>query len=170
MNYFALFNLPEEYSLNAELLDQRFQLLQRITHPDKYANASDQEKRMYLQKNAEVNDAYHVLSSDVKRGEHLLEVRGTQLASEQETIGDTVFLMEQMELREQLADATNAVEIDTLTREISVLRETYKKHITELINNNTNEDNKVAAIELNKLKFLIKLADEAKHRKRTLSN
>lgn len=170
MNYFALFNLPEEYSLNTELLEQRYQLLQRMTHPDKFASASVQEKRIYMQKNAEVNDGFRVLGSDVLRGEHLLSVRGTKLASEQETIGDTSFLMQQMDLRESLAGASSRADIEVLSREISEMLTDSISIVSSHISKNASNENSLAAIELNKLKFLKKLAEEIKQRLRSIPN
>ena len=170
MNYFALFSLPEQYGIDLEALEQRYQLLQRMTHPDKFASASEQEKRMYMQKNAQVNDGFHVLRSDVLRGEHLLEIRGTELANEQETIGDTAFLMQQMELRESLASMSSDADFERFNREISEMLDDYIQRISLHISKNDANENKLAAIELNKLKFLKKLADEAKQRQRSFSN
>jgi len=170
MNYFKLLNLPESYSLDKNVLAQRYELLQRMTHPDKFASASEQEKSVYLQKNADVNEAERVLSSDVMRGEHLLDVRGAELASDQDTISDSDFLTQQMDLRERLASASNEAEIEALNRDIGELRADYVDRIIMRMNANNSDGNRKAAIELNKLKFVIKLSEEVKQRKRSLLN
>lgn len=164
MNYFSLFDIAEQYQVNLDSLEQRYLVLQRLTHPDRYASASDQEKRMYLQKNAQVNDGYHVLSDMVLRGEHLLTVRGIELPSEQETIGDTEFLMEQMDLRESLADVDNLEEIQALIKSIGKSIADYSERISQLLTHNTDTNNHSAGLELSKLKFLKKIAAEAKAR------
>lgn len=169
MNYFSLFSLPAKFDINLEMLEQKYQILQGITHPDKFANASMQEQRMYLQKNTEVNDAYHVLSSPILRGEHLLDVRNVPRASEQETIGDTEFLMQQMELREQLASARKPEEFEMLKRKITESVADYKDQITLLLNENTEQSNAAAALELNKLKFVVKLSKEIKERQKHIN-
>ena len=166
MNYFSLFGMPVKFDINSEMLEQKYQILQRITHPDKYAGASEQEQRLYLQKNTEINDAYHVLSSVILRGEHLLDVRNVPRASEQETIGDTEFLMQQMDLREQLASAYEEVEFEILRRTIRDSIADYHDRISMLLNENTDKSNAQAAIELNKLKFLVKLSVETKEREK----
>ena len=170
MNYFSLFDIAQQYTIDLASLEQRYRVLQRITHPDRYASASDQQKRMYMQKNAQINDGFHVLNDMVARGEHLLEVRGVELPSEQETIGDVDFLMTQMELRESLSSVGNIDEIESLRDEISNSIEDYLARITELLNNNTQTDNHDAGIELSKLKFLKKIAAEAKARAQQESN
>lgn len=164
MNYFSLFDIAQQYQLDLDSLAQRYRVLQRLTHPDKHASASDQEKRMYMQKNAQINDGFRVLSDMVARGEHLLELRGVELPSEQETIGDIEFLMEQMELRESLASASNLAEVQSLIDSISESITTYIEHISKLLANNTESDNHSAGLELSKLKFLKKIAAEAKAR------
>jgi len=164
MNYFSLFDVPEQYQLDLNSVEQRYRTLQRLTHPDRFASAGDQEKRMYMQKNAQVNDGFHVLKDIVKRGEHLLEVREVALPSEQETIGDTAFLMEQMELRESLGNAGSLEEIMALISSISDSTAEYVERIDKLLASNTQEDNQQAGIELSKLKFLKKIAAEAKTR------
>lgn len=168
MNYFTLFSMPEQFDISIEVLKQRYELLQRLTHPDKYANASEQEKRIYMQKNAQVNDGYHVLSSPVLRGEHLLSIRDIPLANEQDTIGDTEFLMQQMELREELASVNTEEELIALDSSVMTLQADYIDSINTLLNENTKEKSLQAGIELSKLKFLIKLASEVKARKHVI--
>ena len=164
MNYFTLFSMPEQFDISIEVLKQRYELLQRVTHPDKYASASGQEKRIYMQKNAQVNDGYHVLSSPVLRGEHLLLIRDIPLANEQDTIGDTEFLMQQMDLREELASANSKEELNALENSVMALQADFIDSINKLLHENTQEKGLQAGIELSKLKFLIKLASEVKAR------
>lgn len=160
MNYFALFNFPEQFDIDLSLLKQHYQTLQKMTHPDRFANASEQEKRMYLTKNAQVNDAFTTLSSPVSRGEHLLTVRGLELASEQETVGDVGFLMQQMEWRENLEDANDETSLNALLEENKVNLRAQESQVSSLLTKNTDADNLAAADELRKMKFLVKLSSE----------
>ena len=105
MNYFQLFNLPVSLNLDKAQLSRAYQTLQQLTHPDKFASGSDQEKRIALQKNAQVNDAYSTLKHPLSRAQHILALRGIVIDGEQHTMQDTAFLMQQMELREALEDA-----------------------------------------------------------------
>nr|WP_241664420.1 Fe-S protein assembly co-chaperone HscB [Ningiella ruwaisensis] len=164
-NYFDLFNLPEQFDIDLQKLKAQYQLLQKITHPDRFVNASDQEKRLYLQKNAQVNDAYSVLQSPVKRGEHLLSLRAYKLADEQQTMGDTDFLMQQMQLREQLAEAESSSDFAALESDINDLTTHYIEQVRSQLATQTDDANHQAAQTLTKLKFLLKLESEAQLRK-----
>ena len=160
MNYFELYNLPAQFEIDLDKLKQHYQTLQKLTHPDRFASASEQQKRMYLTKNAQVNDAYSVLRSPVSRGEHLLALRGLELASEQDTVGDVNFLMQQMEWREALEEANSVDALASLASENSQEIETQKASISVLLEKNTARDNEQAADELRKMKFMLKLASE----------
>ncbi|MBF7074795.1 Fe-S protein assembly co-chaperone HscB [Glaciecola sp. MH2013] len=160
MNYFSLFNLPAAFTVDLVQLKQHYQTLQKMTHPDRFANASEQEKRMYLSKNAQINDAYQVLTSPVSRGEHLLSVRGFTLVGEQETVGDVNFLMQQMEWREDLEAANDIAALDALLASNAANLAAQEEKIAGLLKADTEQDNASAADELRKMKFLVKLASE----------
>jgi len=106
-SYFELFGLPERFEVDAELLAEHYRELQRVVHPDRYANASDQERRLAVQGASLVNEALQTLKDPLARARYLLSRRGFLLDAGHETTSDPVFLMEQMELREALAEARN---------------------------------------------------------------
>lgn len=162
MNYFELFELSEQFDIDLDVLTQRYNALHRLTHPDRLTGANEKHKQVYMQKNVQVNDALNVLSDDISRGEHLIEVRGTQLPSEQEAISDTTFLMEQMDLREQLASAHDAASFEQLKRTLAEKTADYRDRINLLLDKKTEDANHAAGLELGKLKFMRKLAIETK--------
>jgi molecular chaperone HscB len=104
-NYFALFSLPTSFDLDTERLAERYRELQRVVHPDRYANASEQERRLAVQGSSHINEAFQVLNEPLARARYLLSMHGMQVEAGNETTSDTHFLMEQMELREALAEA-----------------------------------------------------------------
>ncbi len=103
-NHFEIFSLPEHYQLDRDDLDVRYRDLQRAVHPDRFANASDQERRLSVQRAAQINEAFTTLKDPLKRGQYLLVLRGHTIEDEQQTHQDPEFLMQQIELREQLAE------------------------------------------------------------------
>ncbi len=103
-SHFELFSLPARYRLERALLDARYRDLQRSVHPDRFASGSDQERRISMQQAAQINEAYQTLKDPLKRGRYLLELRGHPVDDGKSTATDPAFLMEQMELREELAD------------------------------------------------------------------
>ncbi|MBI3546968.1 MAG: co-chaperone HscB [Gammaproteobacteria bacterium] len=101
-NYFELFGLPVSFELDVNNLAARYRDLQRHVHPDKFANASDTERRLSLQMAGLINEAFQTLKDPVQRGRYLLSLRGVDLGEETDTAMDPVFLMQQMEWRENL--------------------------------------------------------------------
>jgi molecular chaperone HscB len=103
-NHFELFGLPVAFDIDADDLASRYRELQRRVHPDKFASASDQERRLSLQMTAQVNEAFQTLKDPVRRGRYLLSLRGVDIDAETDTAMDPAFLMEQMEWREGLEE------------------------------------------------------------------
>ncbi|WP_145513803.1 co-chaperone HscB [Yersinia massiliensis] len=102
MDYFTLFGLPASYQVDGTQLTTRYQELQRQFHPDRFANQPERERLASLQQAATINDAYQTLKHPLKRAEYMLSLQGFDLSNEQHTMHDTAFLMEQLELREEL--------------------------------------------------------------------
>lgn len=164
MNYFELFGLTANFSIDLTALSATYQALQKTVHPDRFAHSSSQEQLLAVQKSAEINDAYQTLKQPILRGEYLLTLRGTTLPSEQQSFQDVSFLMEQMELREMLAEIEHSDDIDSA---IFAAQETLDlqtlnlwKKTEALLNANNNDDNVTASELLRKLKFYNKLQIE----------
>jgi molecular chaperone HscB len=121
-NYFQLFSLPEQYRLDRPALDGHYRELQRHVHPDRFASASDQERRLSVQQAARLNEAYETLKDPLRRGRYLLELRALSLDDPQSSHQDPEFLMQQIELRETLAQVRGQVDplaaLDRLSRNI----------------------------------------------------
>lgn len=105
-NYFDIFGLDETFGLDQSGLRERFRDLQRKYHPDNYARASEAEKRISAQYAAHINEAFKTLKDPVLRARYMLSQHG--INPHERTHMDTEFLMEQMELREDLEAAKSA--------------------------------------------------------------
>jgi len=101
-DYFELFGLPVAYDVDSADLTARYRALQGRVHPDRFAGASDTERRLSLQLTTLINEAFQVLKDPVRRGRYLLELRGVAMDDAGDTVVDPAFLAEQMELRERL--------------------------------------------------------------------
>jgi molecular chaperone HscB len=75
-SFFAAFGLPQSFAVDSDLLSARFRDLQSAVHPDRFASATDAEKRAAMNQAVLVNDAYNTLRDPVKRAMHLLALRG----------------------------------------------------------------------------------------------
>jgi molecular chaperone HscB len=107
-NHFQLFGLPETFAQNPEVLAERYHALRQRVHPDLFATAGERERRLSLQASTLVNEAYQTLKDPLARARYLLLLKTGTEGDDQETTQDMAFLMEQMELREALADARAA--------------------------------------------------------------
>jgi len=106
-NYFQLYGLEPSFEVDNNLLRDKQQKLQSEYHPDRFVNSSDQDRRLSVQQASWVNEAYQTLVDPVKRARYLLTLNGLELNDETETTSDMPFLMEQLDLREQLDDCPN---------------------------------------------------------------
>ncbi|MDG1644760.1 co-chaperone HscB [Klebsiella huaxiensis] len=161
MDYFTLFGLPASYTLSLEPLAARYQDLQRQYHPDKFANGSAAEQLAAVQQSATINQAWQTLRHPLTRAEYLLSLHGFDLASEQHTVRDTAFLMEQLELREELDEigkAQDEARLESFIKRVKVLFDTRHQLMVEQLNNEAWD---VAADTVRKLRFLDKLRSSA---------
>ena len=110
MNHFELFGLPVIFELDSAGLATTYRELQRTLHPDKFANSSERERLLSVQKSSQVNDAYSILKSPIQRAEYMLAVCHEDIRGEQKTLQDPVFLMQQMELHERLEDIPHSAD------------------------------------------------------------
>ncbi len=115
-NHFELFGLKPAYALEAESLERAYREVQARVHPDRFAHASDAERRASMQWATRANEAYRTLRSPVLRARYLLELHGVDVAFESNTAMPADFLSRQMELRERVEDAVAARDSRSLGR------------------------------------------------------
>ena len=104
MNYFELYEIPFSLSPDKEFIKRKFYELSRKYHPDFYMNASDDEQAEILEKSSEVNKAFKVFSNSDQTIKYVLKEKGLLEEEEKYQLAPD-FLMEMMELNEQLMDA-----------------------------------------------------------------
>jgi molecular chaperone HscB len=174
MNFFTLFNLSPSFDIDSASLAETYQKLQKLTHPDKFATAGVAEKLIAVQKNSQVNDGYQVLKKPVSRAEHILELRGITLNHEQQTMQDNVFLMQQMEWREQLedigSDPDQVEALEQLDDEIQAELNEQLGKLRQLLAEENSEADQQSAVTIRKLKFLNKLRQEIELKEDVLSD
>jgi molecular chaperone HscB len=107
-NHFELFALPVSFDLDMQALDFAYRNLLREVHPDRFAGASDAERRLAAQWATRANEGYQTLKSPLKRGRYFLHVNGIDTGEESDTAMPVDFLQQQMEWREAVMDARSA--------------------------------------------------------------
>lgn len=129
-NYFKLLGLPVSFDIDKESLNNNYHEIQKSVHPDKFANTSDLERRLSVQKAAQINDALETLKNPLRRSIYLLSLYGVEL-SENDTSIDPAFLMEQIELRENLSLVSSK---DDPLSELDEILDDVKTRINQGIN------------------------------------
>lgn len=164
MNYFELFEIPQRFDVDIAELSNRYRELQKTVHPDKFANAGEQQKLLAISKTAQVNDGYQTLKDPIRRAEHMLLLRGVDIDNESTTMKDSGFLMQQLEWREALAELRDSDDIDA---DIAALEAEFTQYRQQLLDNLSKQlvdtqasSAMLAADQVRKLKFMAKLQDE----------
>lgn len=114
--------------------------LQRQYHPDKFASASAAEQLASVQQSATINQAWQTLRHPLTRAEYLLSLHGYDTACEQHTVRDTAFLMEQLELREELDEIEKSQDEERLAAFIKRVKGMYDvrhQQVVEQLNSET---------------------------------
>ncbi len=160
-NFFQLFGLPEHFRIDSAELSQRYRVLQGEVHPDKFSHRPESERRLSMQWATQINEAYQTLGNPVQRGRYLLQQRGVDTLEETNTSMPADFLMQQMEWREAIEEAAQARDTVALTTLESRLQHEMRELETQLaVKIDDWNDYSSAALDVRKLKFLEKLAEE----------
>ncbi|WED27240.1 co-chaperone HscB [Vibrio sp. DW001] len=157
MTHFELFGLPIQYELDGSLLSSKFRDLQRQFHPDNFAMASERDRLLSVQKAAQINDAYQALKQPITRAEYILMLNGFDIKGEQKTLQDPVFLMEQMELREELENIASEDDLFEFDNKVSKM---YKQILLDVKKELDESLWEQATDRVRKLKFIVKLKNE----------
>lgn len=104
MNYFELFDIEQSFQPDQALVKKKFYQLSRQYHPDFYGNGSEEEKEKALEMSALVNKAYQTLQNQDLLVKYVLKEAGLLEEDEKYQLSPD-FLMEVMDLNEQLMDA-----------------------------------------------------------------
>ena len=173
-NHFELFGLPVTFVIDADALSDRYRDLQRVVHPDRYASATAQERRLSLQQATLVNEAYEILKDPLRRATYLLRLHDGDVNTPPDAISDPAFLMEQMELRETLAQVDSQTDplaaLDTLMGQVNRMIQTLVGQLAVQFEEGTPEALRQARESVAKLQFLNKLYAEAEAREAQLED
>ena len=161
-NYFELFGLPLSYRVDPALLAERYRQAQKAVHPDRHAGGSAAEQRAAMQMATLVNTAHLTLKDSLARAIYMLQLR--QVALQENPELPPAFLMEQIEVREELEAIAEGAEgagperlyafRDRLGRRRKALEERFAHAIAA-------ESPEEAEALVYELQFVHKLAQEA---------
>ena len=135
---FGLLGLPAQFDLDPKVIEAAFFERSKEVHPDRFATAPAAERVAALSKSRALNDAYQTLKKPVPRAEYLLARAGVTIG-ENERIDNPEFLMEILEMREELAEARVAKrtsEIETLCAGMKSRRKAVVASLSPLFDKN----------------------------------
>lgn len=167
MDHFARLGLPVGFALDLADLDRRYFAAQRQLHPDRFATKTARERAISQNQAVTLNDAYETLKDPLARATYLLQLKGIDSNPDGcHTVNDPTLLMEQMERREALHDAATPQAADALAKEAaSHVRESEAAIAAAF----ATGDLEKAGAETTRLKYLVKLVEEAKARRSRLA-
>ena len=161
-NHFALFQLPQQFAIDSGALDTAYRDVQAQVHPDRYVNATDAEKRVAMQWATRANEAYQTLKNPQRRARYLCELNGVDLQTESNTAMPMAFLMQQMEWREELAEARACRDGALLDKLDGQLRTARKDQLKDIEAQLDGGDYHAAAQGVRALMFLEKFGEEVR--------
>ena len=107
MNYFELFELPVSLKIDQGKLAQKYFGLQKKYHPDFFTQATEHEQEEALEISSQLNKALKVFKNREETIKYVLQLKDL-LEEEEKYQLPPDFLMEMMELNEELSDDSPA--------------------------------------------------------------
>ncbi|KGF27065.1 Fe-S protein assembly co-chaperone HscB [Oligella urethralis] len=160
-DYFELFELPAQFDIDQAELERLWRAKSAQVHPDRFATASDAEKRVAMQWASLINEAYQVLKSPLQRAIYLCEQHGVDIAAESNTAMAPEFLFKQMEWREELAaSADDGAALTQLMGQVETEEQALNQAVADLIDQ--QKDWPAAAEKLRQWLFIDKFRREIK--------
>lgn len=170
-NYFEIFGLPVSYQVDLSLLSERYRDMQREFHPDRYANKPAQEQRIAVQYAAVINQAFSQLQSPLLRAQYLLSLKNIEGQRDAQITRDPLLLMQQIELREKLADTAQAKNAFSLLEEVAEAAESEYIALQKVFDQQYSESKFQEALEtIAKMQFFSKLLVEVEQREHELDD
>ena len=103
-DFFALFGLQRSFVVDEHMLISLREKLLSETHPDRFVNSTESQKKVALKYTKIINLGFSVLVDPVKRGVHLCYLSGIDLDLDNFRFTDQIFLEKQLEIREEIEE------------------------------------------------------------------
>ena len=161
-NDFNLFGLSPTFAQDRAGIETRWKALQGEVHPDNFSTHGAASQRLSMQWSVRINEAYQRLKDPLKRAAYLCELNGCPIKAEDNTAMPAVFLMQQMEWREALDDATEVCELERLNDQVLLARQRALAFCCQLID--SQHDFLEAAQQVRALMFIERFASDVEKR------
>lgn len=131
-DYFELLGMPQQFDIDDNKLQEQLRELQKQFHPDNYAGQEPELTQQALLASSQVNQAYTTLKDPLNRAIYLLQLYGVIVDLVHDTKFSPQFLMAQIELREEIAEAEQDSNIEKLEEIERKIQFTSKDLIAEI--------------------------------------
>ncbi len=162
-NAFQIFNMPVSFKIDEAELGQKYFQIQKMVHPDRFASASEAEKRNAQQWSTRLNDAYSILKDPVQRAKLVCALLGAPVDEESSGSIDEEFLMDQLIRREAISlakEANDEFQLAKLKEEISTEKDGLLQKVEHSLD--VDKDPKSAGDNIKKIMFLSRQLEDLK--------
>jgi len=133
MNYFELFEIPVQLTIDKSSLFQKFFELSKKYHPDYFINESAEKQTEALEKSALLNKAFKIFQNTDETIKYVLQLKGL-LEEEEKYQLPPDFLAKVMDINEQLMEVDDNPELKSgLQEAINKLQSEIYKPVKELV-------------------------------------
>lgn len=154
-NYFEIFEIPAQFEIDLDDLEQKYLLFQAKFHPD-IANVND------LSKSIEINQAYKNLSDDFLRACYLVKLQGVNILEDEKAVKLSHEMLEYiLELQEEISENLDENKKKTLKNRLNL---EIKALFVEFLENFKAKKIEDSAHILVKIKYLKKSLSDLKKR------
>ncbi len=144
--YFSVFDLPFSFTLSLAQLNTAYTALIAEHHPDNFAD-DEQHTMQALEFTAYLNTAYKTLKHPVERGAYMLSLHNINAFDEYDTQMQPAFLIEQIELQEQLESLSDESDLEDYLASVKTkiishmgnIHESYEAEQFEIMRNLVRE-------------------------------
>ena len=134
MTYFEMFDIPVQLKVNTALLSSKFFELSKKYHPDYFASEKPAAKAEALEKSALLNKAWKTFQNPDATIKYLLQEKGL-LEEEEKYNLPPDFLMEVMDINEQLMERDETTDTAALLSLITQLSADIYTPVKEIVEN-----------------------------------
>lgn len=159
---FELFGVPCRFAQDAAALDARWRALLSEAHPDRFVSEGASAQRLAMQWAVRINEAHRRLKDPLARAAYLCELQGAPINAEDNTAMPGSFLMQQMDWRESLDDASTLADVKALASAVAAHRDRALNELRVLLDE--KQDPAAAAQQVRALMFVERFASDVDHR------
>src|SRR5690349_11649357 len=132
MNYFELFEIPIQLKVEKGALQGKYFELRKRYHPDYHANHTPDAQAEALERSAQLNKAFKTFQNPDETIKYVLQLKGL-LEEEEKYELPADFLMQVLEINEQVMEMEDATDKSQLSSIISQLSADIYDPVKEIV-------------------------------------